>query len=176
MIVPEILSTVGVLATALFTAGAAGAAWYAAVQSRQAAERLQAIERAKLVHDLTQRFFSQYPRARQAIDLGTFRILPSPESGPEIQSQELEDYLGFFEDLSASVDQGVLTLNQVYDGFSHYILKAYRNKKIRDYVGTVRKEEGASDYFVGFYRLAEQLSEMEKQVTGQTHSRAGGTI
>ena len=165
MTTPEILSIGGVLATALATAVAASAAWYAAAQSRRAAERLEAIERAKLVHDLTQRLFTQYPRARQAVEAGTFRIPPSPESGPELQSQDLEDYLGFFEDLSASVDQGVLTLKQVYDVFSYYILEAYRNEKIRQHVEAGRIEGRGSDYFEGFCKLAAQLDEMERQTT-----------
>ena len=74
-----------------------------------------------------------------------------------------------FEGLADAFDQRLVDLEAIYVWHSYYILRAYRNKEVAEYVARVREEEDPQtrrkepEFYLGFEDLAKQLIAEEKQ-------------
>lgn len=74
-----------------------------------------------------------------------------------------------FEGLADAFDQRLVDLEAIYVWHSYYILRAYRNKEVAEYIARVRDEEDPQthrkepEFYLGFEDLAKQLIAEEKQ-------------
>jgi len=71
--------------------------------------------------------------------------------------EDLDDYLGFIELLAIFIKKKLVTKETVDDMFGHYIVDAWENKEVHNYVEETRKEENDSDYYSGLERLAKEF-------------------
>jgi hypothetical protein len=113
-----------------------------------------------LSRDLLKEFFSGndqsdlYRRIRTAVE----RCRHVYKSwGGEFDNDDVNRYLGFFEDLGLYRDQGVLSLEIVGHGFGSYIVEAWEYPEFRRYIDGLRKAAKQEKAFQRFERLAKEI-------------------
>ncbi|HEY5123179.1 MAG TPA: hypothetical protein VIK14_05535, partial [Ignavibacteria bacterium] len=67
---------------------------------------------------------------------------PSIEKTSIIPSNEVDDLLlGHFEDLGIYLENKMLTLNFIYEGFEYYVKTIWKNEQIQKYITEIRKSK-----------------------------------
>jgi len=74
-----------------------------------------------------------------------------------LENKEIEDYLGFFEEVGIYADRNLVDLELVDQILGDYIIECYEDRDMMDFVRSVRQEEGDGTYFEFFEKLAAQL-------------------
>ena len=79
------------------------------------------------------------------------------ENGGKFDDEDLDDFLGIIELLDLYIKKGLLEKQMVDDMFGYYIVIAYENKEVRDYIDLIRKDMKDADYYSGTEFLAKQF-------------------
>lgn len=74
--------------------------------------------------------------------------------GGRFDEDDLDLYLGLFDELDQAYQMGLITKDLVYDNYSDDLIKAFNNPEIKNYLQKIRKEDSA--YFIN----AEDLEKM----------------
>lgn len=75
-------------------------------------------------------------------------------NGGNFDAYNVDDYLAFFEMLKNYWDDGIISEKYLYNMYSYYIIEAYRNKEIQNYIESFRKETNDTTYYKNFENLA----------------------
>ena len=79
-------------------------------------------------------------------------------------SYELDDYLlQHFEDLGYYKEIGILSIEDIYNGFAYYIETCYENDSIKTYIDNCRKGDSRNvDIYDSFIKLYNEIQEYNK--------------
>jgi hypothetical protein len=103
---------------------------------------------------------SLYRNIRMAIE----RCEPLYRSwGGQFDNDQINRYLGFFEDLGFYYRQGVLRLEIIDYAFGSYLIEAYENPEMQRYIKGLRDKAEQRDAFVEFERLAMRVEESPRR-------------
>lgn len=80
-------------------------------------------------------------------------------NGGNYTSEQLNDYLGVFNELNDFYEAEVLTDMMIYNNFYDYLIKTYNNEEIKQYIKDIRTID--KTYFLGFDYLVEALKKLE---------------
>lgn len=94
------------------------------------------------------------PRLRIAIESGK-PILKA--HGGKFSEDELESYLGIFDNLSDLYEKGMINKDLFYNEYSYDAVKLYDNPEVQSYLKELRKNEDEDDFFIGVDKLAQQM-------------------
>jgi|SRR6185312_934527 len=75
---------------------------------------------------------------------------------------DIDDYLGYYEDLDDYVDAGSLNLRDEFNNYSDDILSAYNNKEIKNYIKAMRDSAHDNSYYEQFEKIAKTFQLMNK--------------
>src|SRR5260370_38776325 len=92
------------------------------------------------------------PRLRIAIESGK-PILKA--HGGKFSPDELEDYLGIFDNLNDLYEKGMIDKDLFYNEYSYDAVKLYDNAEVQSYLKEIRKEK--ADFFIGVDNLAQKM-------------------
>jgi hypothetical protein len=103
---------------------------------------------------------SLYRNIRMAIE----RCEPLYTSwGGQFNNDQINRYVGFFEDLGFYYRQGVLSLEIVDYAFGSYLIEAHENPEVQRYIKGLREKAGQHDAFVEFERLVMRVEESPRR-------------
>jgi Domain of unknown function (DUF4760) len=112
-----------------------------------------------LLLDLNRDFYltDRLYKVRVAIESGEFDSRHFPE-------EDVDDYLGFFELMASLINRSIIETDLINETFGVYIVDAYKNKGIFNYIKRLRGEEEYKDpeIYLGFEELAKKLIETKK--------------
>ena len=80
------------------------------------------------------------------------------ENGGRYTTQDIDDYIGFFELMSNLIDRNVIDYKLIDSNFGESIMSAYENKEIMNYIMHQRKDLNEPDLYSGFNDLAKEIS------------------
>jgi hypothetical protein len=80
---------------------------------------------------------------------------------------EIDDFLGYFEDIGKFEKQGFIDIHDVYDSFDWYIQTAHENKAIKEYLMT--QSANGSDFYENFKYIFKKC-----QSFGESKKKDGG--
>lgn len=115
------------------------------------------IETIRLVRDLHSEFYLNedlYRKVRNSIE-SCSKLYKS--WGGAFTHDEINRYLGFFEDLGFYEKRNFLGKDIIGHFYGAYIIEAYENKELRKYITLLRKNFKQSTAFENFEMLAEKL-------------------
>ncbi|MGD0074437.1 MAG: hypothetical protein ABSD31_08850 [Candidatus Binataceae bacterium] len=128
----------------------------------QSLRSTQAIERVHLIRDLSREFYGkEEPLFRSVRTSIEARETLYKSRGGKFDHDQINIYLGFFEDLGYYCEIGALDYAIVNQQFGAYIIEAYEYTEVQLYVDDLRKNSGESKAFDDFYKLAKNLEEMQ---------------
>ncbi len=78
----------------------------------------------------------------------------------KITKDDLDIYLSDLTSIEDACTRGLITDDDAYDWFSDYIVPAYENKEIQEYIAELRKED--ADYYVSFDELYKRVQRYAK--------------
>lgn len=118
-------------------------------------------QQAILFNNLIDNYFYKNPTIREiSISIeGKHPLLKN--NGGIYNEYDLDDYLGYFELLNTYVESDVIQFNWIYNQFGYYIINAYNNKEIKDYLKKLKLNNPTSTYYSGFEKLAKQINQLE---------------
>jgi hypothetical protein len=118
----------------------------------------QEYEMLRFTTDLAQDFYSQVPLYRQVRTSIEACADLYKEWGGRFDHDEINQYLGFFENLGYFYKQGLLPLELIDHFFGAHIVEASVNPQVRDYIDSfhTRAQQSA---FADFINLANNLKE-----------------
>lgn len=87
----------------------------------------------------------------------TLKEISSKHPDARLENKEIEDYIGFFEEIGIYADRGLVDVELADLILGDYIIDCYEDRDIMDFVRSVRTEEGDNTYFEFFEKLAAQL-------------------
>lgn len=115
------------------------------------------IETIRLARELSSSFYFDdvlYKNVRNSLE--ACQKLYKPNGGP-YGHDDINKYLGFFEDLGYYQRRGFLDIEIVAHFYGAYIIEAYEYPELKDYVARLRRNAGQPGAFVEFERLALEL-------------------
>ena len=71
--------------------------------------------------------------------------------------EDLDDYIGMFETMEGLRERKILDENLLNDNFCSYIVDAYQNKEVKEYIVYVRNYPNSKDLYTGFEYLATHI-------------------
>jgi len=120
------------------------------------------IQRSRFVQDVSVYFTNNVKDSAIASDLYDGKKILK-KNGGRWEENELDDYLGFFELLNNYSEAGSINERDVNDFFSDYILTAYNNKEIKDYISKLRKNTKYTTYYERFENLGRRFEMIERR-------------
>lgn len=87
------------------------------------------------------------------------------DRGGKYTWQELNEYLGFFEEIATYKAMGGLDLHTIDVLFGAHVLEAYLDADIRDYVLELRTSGSQPRALIGFQHLAEEVILIPERAT-----------
>lgn len=120
------------------------------------------IEMIHLARELTKEFYGAdkenevYRKVRMAIERCE-PIYNAYNKKGAFDNDEVNRYLGFFEDLGFYYSEGALDLRFINQEFGAYIIEAYEYNELRRYVEEMQVRAKQKDAFVNFQALAKEL-------------------
>lgn len=127
------------------------------------AKNLQAtktIEMIKLAKDLSQEFYKEDEATFRNIRMAVEACKPlytRYNRGGGFNRDEMNRYLGFFDDLGFYVKRGALDLSMINQFFAPHIIEAYETTEIRQYIKEFRENFKQREAFRNFEELARSL-------------------
>lgn len=129
-----------------------------------------------LFRDLAKDFFGEAGSAnifrdvRRAIE----RCEPLYKSwGGRFSNDDINRYLGFFEDLGFYKSRGVLSLETIDHGFGSYIIEAFEHPHIQRYAKELQSRARQYEAFAEFLLLAQEIERNPKRRDEITRTREG---
>lgn len=124
---------------------------------------LQKVTSGNLVLELykdirSDRVFKNNPKIIEAI-ANDNKILKI--NGGNFEEEDLDNYLGFFDWISAANNAGILSDDMVYNFHGDLILNTYNNAEIKNYIEDLRKEN--KEYYQGFIDLVDKIKLLEAE-------------
>jgi hypothetical protein len=169
------------VASAEATAGVAERQWHKGIFSREWAALLFAVisfvvaqivvvtlhyratrlthetEEIKLARDLYKEFYIQEkPYLQVANAIEACRKLYKGDGG-DFSHLQINEYLGFFDDLGLFLDRGALSEGLIGLYFGAFIVEAYEYPEVRSYIDRIRKNFQQPNAFEDFERLAKAI-------------------
>ena len=117
------------------------------------------IEAVRLARELASSFYFNdqlYQRVRNSIE--ACQKLYKPNGGP-YSHDDINKYLGFFEDLGYYQKHGLLDDEIIAHFYGAYLIEAYEYPELKDYIARLRTNARQPNAFIEFERVA---VEMEK--------------
>jgi hypothetical protein len=74
-----------------------------------------------------------------------------------LTEEEMQDYLGFFEEVGLYAERGLVDLELVDEIMGDFVLDCYNDDEMMKFVGGVRGEARDPTYFLYFEKLAQRL-------------------
>ncbi len=124
---------------------------------------------AELLYNMTNTFF-----VTDTISKGIIKALgdQSPvlqENGGKFDYYDVDNYLAHFELLKNYLDEGIISEKNIYTMYSYYIVQAYKNKEIWEYVKYWREYDKDSTYYANVEFLAKRFIEASKNKKFPSH-------
>ena len=94
---------------------------------------------------------------REFSEDATLKAIANKYPDSRLENKEIEDYLGFFEEIGIYFDRNLVNVDLVDLILGDYITECYEDRDIMDFVRSVRQEEGDNTYFEFFEQLAVRL-------------------
>ena len=94
---------------------------------------------------------------REFSEDATLKAIANKYPDSRLENKEIEDYLGFFEEIGIYFDRNLVDVDLVDLILGDYITECYEDRDIMDFVRSVRQEEGDNTYFEFFEQLAVRL-------------------
>jgi len=135
--------------------------WVALYQFSKTLETTKQIEMVHLARELTAEFFTDhdsaplYERIRTTIE-SCGRIYKS--NGGAFDNDQVNRYLGFFDDLGFYYRRGALDEESINQIFGAYIIEAYEYEELQKYIAELQRNANQQKAFVEFQALGELLS------------------
>jgi predicted choloylglycine hydrolase len=85
------------------------------------------------------------------------------ENGGKYDVYNVDDYLSHFDLLKNYLDEGIVPEKDIYDSYSYYIVQAYQNKEIWEYVTGLRRDYKDSTFYANVELLAKRFIEENKK-------------
>lgn len=126
-------------------------------------------EQTKLFRELVKEFYSGnvvFRNIRTAIE--SCKPLYKPWGG-SFGHDDINNYLGFFEDLGFLLKQGAITFEAIDHLFGAYLIEAFEYSEISKYIDDLRRGMQDRDAFREFQELARRVEsnpQRERQVQG----------
>lgn len=105
------------------------------------------------------RVFKNNPQIIEAI-ASEKKILRA--NGGDFEEEDIDNYLGFFDWISAANDIGIVSDDMVYNFHGDLILNTYNNPEIKDYIDDLRKNDDR--FYYGFIKLVDKIKLLDKKV------------
>jgi hypothetical protein len=144
----------------------------------QTLETTKKIEMIHLARELTKEFYGggpeseSYVKIRMAIERCEPLYNGYSDRG-RFSNDEINRYLGFFDDLGFYYQEGALELRFVYQEFGAYIIEAYEYDELKNYIKEMQVQAKQKDSFVSFQAVAKAI-EMKPKLKEQVEiSRQG---
>ncbi len=74
--------------------------------------------------------------------------------GGQCSDQDVEDYIGYFDTLYGFMESKILDVKMTDDNFGSYVIEAYKNDEIRDYISGLRRGADEEELYIGFENWA----------------------
>lgn len=150
----SILINLGLTAVMTISVIFSATSWWTA---KEALVQTKKQAQASFILDLNRDFFmnDRLYRIRKAIEADAPLLVIN---GGQFTEQDIDDYIGTFETISDFTDRGILDEDIVDNNFGIFIVDAYDNVEIHDYITHLRKKLNSEDYYSGFEDLAKKFS------------------
>ncbi len=126
-------------------------------------------EQASLFYKIQDDFFFKNTQLIKVLRLVQDDSPVLEKNGGEFSEYELDDYLGFFELLNKYVNEGIVPLDWVYNQFGYYIVHAYNNMEVKNYIYELKNEDASLfNVFSGFEILAEKCIQLDNSYNKNT--------
>src|SRR5229473_4138441 len=96
------------------------------------------------------------PKLRSTIESGK-PILKA--HGGKFSADDLESYLGIFDNLNDLYEKGMINKDLFYNEYSYDAVKLYDNPEVQSYLKELRKKEDEADFYLGVDKLAQQMKD-----------------
>jgi hypothetical protein len=114
-------------------------------------------EEIKLARDLYKEFYLQEkPYLQVANSIEACRKLYKSDGG-DFSHLQINEYLGFFDDLGVFMDRGALSESLIGHYFGAFIVEAYEYPEVKTYIARIRKNFEQPSAFENFERVAEAV-------------------
>ena len=147
---------INLLFTAVMTISVvfSAASWWI---SKEALVETKKQAQASFILDLNRDFLMNDRLYRMRKDIES-KIPSLVVNGGAFTVQDIDDYIGTFETMSDFMDRGVLDKDIIDNNFGAFIVDAYKNKEIYNYIIQLRKDLKSEDYYAGFEKFANEFS------------------
>jgi hypothetical protein len=135
--------------------------WIAMHQFSQNLAATKEIETIHLARELTREFYSEkegeaiYRQVRNAIE-ACGKVYES--NGGHFDHDQVNRYLGFFDDLGYYYERKALDLETINQIFGAYIIEAYEYEELRKYVADLQRNSNQHKAFSNFQALGQALA------------------
>jgi len=129
-------------------------------------ETTKKIEMIQLARDLTHDFYDEtdtspvFRDVRSAIDSCKKLYKGYDKKEGNFNYQQINIYLGFFDDLGFYYKKQALDLETIKQLFGAHIIEAYENNELQRYINDLQKNSKQPSAFVNFQALAQKLEEI----------------
>lgn len=136
-------------------------------------ETSQEIEKINLARDLVKDFYLEEARTfrniRTAVE-SCEQLYVEYKKGGKFTHDEINQYLGFFDDVGFYYREGALDLAIINQQFGAYIIEASENDELRRYIKELQVNAKQKTAFVHFQALSEALEKLpeRKELTEQS--------
>jgi len=133
----------------------------ARVTSQQLEVMRSEIEDPKLTRsaDLILRYgelLDKQPNAKLRIAIESGKSILKAHGG-KFSEDQLEGYLGIFDNLNDLYEKGMINKDLFYNEYSYDAVKLYDNAEVQSHLKELRKNEDEADFYIGVDKLAQQM-------------------
>ena len=120
------------------------------------------IESLRLATELSRHFYSDptFKDVRMAIE-SCKKLYKS--WGGQFDHDQLNSYLGYFDDLGFYVKDGALDIQTIDHWYGAYIIEAYEYNELRKYVETMQRKSRQKQALADFQSLAKELENLPQR-------------
>ena len=139
-------------------------------QFQKGIEISQKVEKIHLARELVKEFYAEdaiiFRELRTAVE-SCSQLYLGYKKGGKFNNDEINRYLGFFDDIGFYYRQGVLDLDIIDQQFGAYIIEANEYAELRRYINELQENAKQQSAFNNFRFLAEALEKLpgRKQLT-----------
>lgn len=145
-------------------------------QFQKGIEISQKVEKIHLARELIKDFYADDAKTFREIRTAVESCNPlylGFKKGGKFNNDEINRYLGFFDDVGFYYRQGVLDLDIIDQQFGAYIIEASEYAELRRYVKELQENAKQKTAFVHFQFLAEALERIPERKELTEQSRQG---
>jgi len=133
--------------------------------SKQGYDNIKKVEMIRLINGLSNIFFNNkdedlYRNIRTSIE-SCEKLYKS--WGGKFSHDEINQYLGFFDDLGFYLKNGILDIDLINHMFGAYIIEAYEYNEIRKYIEDFQKNTKQKSAFKDFENLSKNLEQIPER-------------